>query len=99
MTPIAIDLLVVVFAAICLYHAELTKPITQAVHKDYLSVETGTYVRGLLSVVVLFHHLSMAARGWVLFPIFSKLGYLTVAVFFFLSGYGPASAASVMMVT
>ena len=88
MTPIAIDLLVVVFAAICLYHVELTKPIMQAVHKDYLSVETGTYVRGLLSVVVLFHHLSMAARGWVLFTIFSKLGYLTVAVFFFLSGYG-----------
>ena len=48
----------------------------------------GTELRGLLALVVLFHHFSFFISDGVLLPLFRELGKPTVAVFLFLSGYG-----------
>ena len=53
------------------------------------------YFRGLLSLVVVFHHIARhlyfsgeLVFSDVLFEQFGKVGYLAVSVFFFFSGYG-----------
>lgn len=88
MTAIATDFLILVLAVIFLYGAKPAKPFACGLHEDYLSVESGNSLRGLLSIVIVLHHLAQNCSGLLLFPLFSKVGYLTVAVFFFLSGYG-----------
>lgn len=45
-------------------------------------------LRGLFAVMVVLHHLSYYAYEGLLFGWFAYVGYLAVAVFFFLSGYG-----------
>ena len=58
---------------------------------DYLSVEQSTALKGLLALGVLFSHAVPASglvKGSILSPLIGSLGYLCVAVFFFLSGYG-----------
>lgn len=45
-------------------------------------------LRGLLALMVVLHHLSYYAYEGLLFRWFAYVGYLAVAVFFFLSGYG-----------
>ena len=88
MTALSVDFLIVLFAAVCLHRINWAGSEEQAVHRDYLSAESGKYIRGLLSMIVVFHHLARPAEGVVLLPILGKVGYLAVAVFFFMSGYG-----------
>ena len=57
-------------------------------NSDYLSLDTGTCLRGLFAVVVILHHLSLRLQVGALFPQLFYIGHLPVAVFFFLSGYG-----------
>lgn len=45
-------------------------------------------LRGLFALMVVLHHLSYYAYEGLLFRWFAYVGYLAVAVFFFLSGYG-----------
>lgn len=54
----------------------------------YLSVEKGRAFRGLLALTVVCHHLAEKTGDGSLFHIFAFLGFLPVAYFFFLSGYG-----------
>lgn len=88
MTSIAVDLLAVSLLAVCLWGVKPAAPFSRAIHEDYLSPASGKCTKGLLAVVVVFHHLAQATGGAVVFPIFAKLGYLAVSVFFFFSGYG-----------
>ena len=53
------------------------------------------YIRGLLSIVVIFHHIALRLYSHgelvlfdLLFEQFGKVGYLAVSAFFFFSGYG-----------
>ena len=53
------------------------------------------YIRGLLSIVIIFHHIALrlyhdGELGFfdLLFEQFGKVGYLVVCVFFLFSGYG-----------
>ncbi len=48
----------------------------------------GQELRGVLALVVLFHHLSLFVPGGVLLPLFREMGKPTVAAFLFLSGCG-----------
>ncbi len=50
--------------------------------------EGGQELRGVLALVVLFHHLSLFVSGGVLLPLFREMGKPAVAVFLFLSGNG-----------
>jgi len=54
----------------------------------YLSIEKGRSFRGILALTVVCHHLAEKTGDSSLFHIFAFLGFLPVAYFFFLSGYG-----------
>ena len=59
--------------------------------RDYLSVERTVCVKGILAVAVLFHHLYQnggAFKSSSIGTVLQALGYLSVSVFLFLSGYG-----------
>lgn len=88
MAAIANDFLIIALAVVLLYKAKPASPFSTAFHEDYLSLESTGNLRGLLSIVIVIHHLAQNVPGLVLFPLFSKLGFQTVAVFFALSGYG-----------
>lgn len=61
---------------------------------DYLSKENTTCLKGLFAVCVLAHHLyqhsGIFREGWLRYVgvCFQALGFISVAIFFFLSGYG-----------
>lgn len=40
------------------------------------------------AVTVVFHHLSQIFKTGIIFPLFRNFGTISVAVFFFFSGYG-----------
>ena len=57
---------------------------------DRLSKQNTDCLEGIFAVIVLIHHLhqhSQMVQGWLAIG-FQLLGFLSVAVFFFLSGYG-----------
>lgn len=68
--------------------------------QDYLSKENTNCLKGILAVGVLAHHLyqhsGLLRNGWLhlIGGCFQALGFLTVALFFFLSGYGLIAAYS-----
>jgi len=88
MPSLVFDFFVVLFLAACAFRLEVKSPFGKGINEDYLSAESGKYLRGLLALTIVFHHLAQYNKGFILLPIFSKLGYLTVSVFFFLSGFG-----------
>ena len=59
---------------------------------DYLSKDRTDCLRGIFALFVVMHHLyqntGLFSENTVLSMIFSLMGYLSVSVFFFLSGYG-----------
>ena len=55
---------------------------------DYLSKESTLVLRGILAVAIILHHISEKTGTGFIFPFMVHAGYLIVAVFFFLSGYG-----------
>ena len=83
-----IDLLFVLLLVLFFYRAELVKPLRLLNSGGYLSVNTGKYYRGFFAIVVVFHHLAQRTETGIAFRYFTSVGYLAVAFFFFLSGYG-----------
>ena len=60
-------------------------------NKDYLSRENTNCLKGIFAFCVILHHLSQNVHIYdysVVASIFQFMGYLSVAVFFFFSGYG-----------
>ncbi len=55
---------------------------------DVLEMENGNKIRGLLSVLIVIHHLSLNIRYAFILKAFSIIGIVCVAIFFFYSGYG-----------
>jgi len=55
---------------------------------DYLSMDTTQCLRGVLAVLVVCYHLSQNAVDGSLFHLFIFTGFLPVALFFFLTGFG-----------
>lgn len=55
---------------------------------DILDKKCSKKIKGLLSVLIVIHHLSLYIRYTFLFKIFSTVGIIVVAAFFFYSGYG-----------
>ena len=82
-----IDILPILLVAFFATGTRTVKPIS-AFNNDYLSVETGKNLRGLFSIVVIFHHLAFQTQEGILFRQFENFGILSVSVFFFLSGFG-----------
>lgn len=82
-----IDLLPIVLLFLLLPKAKAVRPLS-GFNEDYLSLDTGKALRGFFALVVVFHHLAQKTETGLLFHRFTHAGYLCVAVFFFLSGYG-----------
>ena len=60
-------------------------------NSQYLSRSNSECLKGIFAVCVLMHHLyqySGILRGTIIAYIFESMGYLSVSVFFFISGYG-----------
>ncbi len=86
-----IDLLPLVFLGLMLVKIKPAKPITNGINDEYLSVKTGKSLRGLLAIAIVLHHITNhidPLNGGLTFRLFNNLGFLAVAVFFFISGYG-----------
>ncbi len=66
------------------------KPVTSAtlLNDKYLSLQTTNSLRGIFSLVVVLHHLSKEVTAIYPYSQFVDMGYLAVAFFFFVSGYG-----------
>lgn len=82
-----IEILPIVLFFIFVYKIRLVTPMSDF-NSNYLSINSGKYYRGFFAIVVVFHHLSQRTESGYLFRVFSWVGYLAVAYFFFLSGYG-----------
>lgn len=83
-----IDILPISLLILLFYGAKSVKPWLSLNTEEYLSVNTGKNYRGFFAMVVVFHHLAQRTQTGVVFHEFRLVGYLAVAFFFFLSGYG-----------
>jgi hypothetical protein len=70
--------------ALIVYKARIIKPIHNLNTENYLSIDTCQSYRGIFAIVVVFHHLAQRTECGGVFYFFTKVGYLAVAVFFFL---------------
>lgn len=52
------------------------------------SAQTMNCIKGIFAIMIVLFHLSQHITGGVLFRVMGDTGYLSVAVFFFISGYG-----------
>ncbi len=59
---------------------------------DVLDKNNSNKIKGLLAILIVVHHLSIYIRYTVLFKIFTTIGIIIVAIFFFYSGYGLMSS-------
>ena len=82
-----LDLLVILFLGISLWKTKLLTP-SNSFNDDYMSIKNCNSYRGLFALIVILHHISQRVSGGVLLPDFTRVGYLAVSIFFFLSGYG-----------
>ena len=78
------DLLLLIPLALCLWGL---RPV-EGLYTDCLSKKGTDALRGILALGILFVHVTQFCPGGVLFDIWGKIGYLLVALYFFLSGYG-----------
>lgn len=63
--------------------------------KDYLSPDNTKRIKGIFAIFIVLHHLnqwSSIIQNQYVGLIFQSMGYLSVAMFFFLSGYGIAAS-------
>lgn len=75
------------FLVICLFLSMIA--FRKQTHEDYLSLGSFTALKGLMALVVVFHHLAqmMPEEGYCFRP-FIDIGTYAVAAFFLLSGFG-----------
>ena len=82
---LGLDIYVVVLLAAALLNS---KTCGGGVYEDALSRDNCGRLKGLLAVMVMFHHLAQRTDGGEIFHSFHHMGHLCVAAFLFLSGYG-----------
>lgn len=56
----------------------------------YLSISTTRCEKGLAAILIILHHLSQRIIIYSCFQIMNYIGFILVAIFFFISGYGLA---------
>lgn len=76
---------VVLFAVICLFGI---KPRKEFDISAALEKEQTIPLRGILCLLIILHHLSLAVDAGGVFGMFKYVGVVAVGAFFFLSGYG-----------
>ena len=82
-----LDLLFVFLFGITLWKIKIITPLNKF-NDNYMSIKTCNSYRGFFALIVILHHISQRVTSGALAPDFTRIGYLAVSVFFFLSGYG-----------
>jgi membrane-bound acyltransferase YfiQ involved in biofilm formation len=60
----------------------------KAYNNEFLSKSSTDCIRGICIVVIILHHIAQRMLNPVLLKPYEHFGYLSVSIFFFLSGYG-----------
>lgn len=87
-SSIIIDLIPLSWMVLVFAKAKLIMPISSFNTNNYLSLENSKCYRGIFAMAVLFHHIAQETENGIFLHFFTRVGYLAVAIFFFLSGYG-----------
>ncbi len=82
-----LDLLFVVLLFMALLKTKLFMPLKNF-NDEFMSVKNCNSYKGFFALIVILHHISQRVSNGFLPPDFTRVGYLAVAVFLFLSGYG-----------
>ncbi len=82
-----LDLLFIVLLFVALLKTKLIMPLKRY-DDDFMSVKNCNSYKGFFALIVIMHHISQRVSNGFLPPDFTRVGYLAVAVFLFLSGYG-----------
>ena len=82
-----LDLFFIFLLLIVLFGVKTVKPLS-SFNDDYMSLKSCNSYKGLFALIVILHHISQRVSIGILPPDFTRVGYLAVSVFFFLSGYG-----------
>lgn len=88
MMSLLMDLFPIALLAIVVYRITFFHKQQECFNSDYLSLEAGKSLKGVFALAVVFCHLAQNSEAGNLFRLSSHDGYLSVAIFFFLSGYG-----------
>lgn len=87
-----VDVFPIALLALLIYGIRLRRPLHEFNTDTYLSVETCKSFRGLLAIIVVLHHLAQNTVNDSIYSYIISDGFLVVAFFFFLSGYGLQSS-------
>ena len=82
-----LDLLFIALLFLVLSKTKIIIPLN-TYNDDFMSVKNCNSYKGLFALIVILHHTSQRVSTGTLPPDFTRVGYLAVAVFLFLSGYG-----------
>lgn len=82
-----LDLLFVVLLFVALFKIKLIMPLKNF-SDEFMSVKNCNSYKGFFALIVIMHHISQRISNGFLPPDFTRVGYMAVAVFLFLSGYG-----------
>lgn len=81
----AVDLIIIAFIILAIFSAFWGK---KNKWDRSFSLQTMNCLKGAFAIMIVLFHLSQHIRGGFLFRMIGDTGYLSVAVFFFISGYG-----------
>ena len=79
------DLIVLTFCILMIYGIRINK---EGYYSDCYSKEYWNCLKGVFAIAIILHHLSQKITDGFLFRQFQEVGFLCVAAFFFISGYG-----------
>lgn len=78
-----VDLIYIFFALAIVFSCKLKEQVDEKFDSN-----TMNNIKGILSILIVLFHLSQMVRGGIINTLVGDTGYLSVAVFFFISGYG-----------
>ena len=82
-----LDLLFILLLSAMLFKTRLIAA-KNTYNDDFISLKNCNSYKGLFALIVILHHISQRVSNGFLPPDFTRVGYLAVAVFLFLSGFG-----------
>ena len=83
-----VDLFPLLLIAAALYGCDASPLRSGTLNTSCLTPEASNLLRGLFAIAVVYHHTYQMAGCGIMYPVFTRVGFLCVGFFFFISGYG-----------
>lgn len=80
------DLIFMIAALVILFSCRFSKEHIPL--KESMALSSTNRLRGMMSILIILHHMSERVNEGMLFPQLRHIGYMIVGFFLFLSGYG-----------